>query len=316
MDMNAKRFPLHVLLGAGATLLIFVVSLRVPILGLGTVLFTPLPVMIVCRLRDLRGGILVVLMVSLVISAAFSPFLGAIFFAEFGLMGLLLYHWVEEKKLSWDRGILLSSFIVLATLALLVVVHGRMAALNIEDWMREEIHETGRRILGPDLADTTTAVSSMVNLESLTDFTLRILPALMILTVWFEGIINVALLTWVTNRFGPGHRRAVMRPEFSLWVFPDQLVWGGILGGFLIVSRIRPLVTIGINTVILLLAMYFLQGIAVVSFFFKKKNVPLGFRLMSYILIGLVQILLLMVAAVGLFDIWVDFRNLRRKTAV
>jgi uncharacterized protein YybS (DUF2232 family) len=316
MEMDAKRFPLHVLLGTGATLLIFVVSLRAPLVGLGTALLTPLPVMIVCHRWDVRGGILVVLIVSLVTSAVFSPFLGAVFFTEFGLMGLLLHYWVEERRLPWDRGILLSSLIVLATLALVVTVQSKMAAVNVADWMREEIRETGRRVLRAYIPDTTTPQSLLVDLERLTNFTLRILPALMILTVWLEGILNVALLTWFTKRFLSSHRRAVMKPEFSLWIFPDRLVWGGILGGFLMVTRISPLVTIGINVVILLLAIYFLQGMAVVSFYFQKKNVPLGFRVMGYTMIGLIQFLLILVAALGLFDIWADFRNLRRKAAV
>ena len=316
MEMDAKRFPLHVLLGTGATLLIFVVSLRAPLVGLGTALLTPLPVMIVCHRWDVRGGILVVLIVSLVTSAVFSPFLGAVFFTEFGLMGLLLHYWVEERGLTWDRGILLSSFIVLATLVLVMTVQSKMAAVNVADWMREEIRETGRRALRAYIPGTTTPQSLLVDLERLTNFTLRVLPALMILTVWLEGILNVALLTWFTNRFLSSHRRAVMKPEFSLWVFPDRLVWGGILGGFLMVTRISPLVTIGINVVILLLAIYFLQGTAIVSFYFQKKNVPLGFRVMGYTVIGLIQFFLILVAALGLFDIWADFRNLRRKAAV
>ena len=317
MEMDAKRFPLHILLGTGATLLIFFVSLRAPLVGLGTALLTPLPVMIVCHRWDARGGILVVLIVSLITSAVFNPFLGAVFFTEFGLMGLFLYYWVEERGLSWDRGILLSSIIVLAALVLVVTVQSKMAAVGVADWMKDEIRETGRHVLGASVPDTTTTPqSSVVDLEWLTNFTLRILPALMILTVWLEGILNVALLTWFTNRFLPSHRRSVMKPEFALWVFPDRLVWGGILGGFLMVTRIRPLVTIGINVVILLLAIYFLQGMAIVSFYFKKKKVPLGFRVMGYTMIGLIQFLLILVAALGLFDIWADFRNLRRKAAV
>ena len=316
MEMDAKRFPLHVLLGTGVTLLIFVVSLRAPLVGLGTALLTPLPVMIVCHRWGLRGGILVVLIVALVTSTVFSPFLGAIFFTEFGLMGLLLHHWVEARGLSWDRGILLSSFIVLATLVLVVNVQSKMTGVNVADWMREEIGETGRRVLGATVSDTTTPGSLSIDLEGLTNFTLRILPALMILTVWLEGIINVALFTWFTNRFVSSHRRTVMKPEFSVWIFPDRLVWGGILGGFLMVTRISSLVTIGINVVTLLLAVYFLQGMAIVSFYFKKKKVPLGFRVIGYTMIGLIQFFLILVAALGLFDIWADFRNLRRKTAV
>jgi hypothetical protein len=152
---------------------------------------------------------------------------------------------------------------------------------------------------------------SWIGSEKLTEFILRIFPALIILTIWLEGIVNVSLFTRITSRGAFGARQITLRPEFSSWICPDKLVWGGILGGFLIITRISLLVTIGINTVILLAAIYFLQGIAIVSFLFKKKKVPLGFRVMGYTLIAVIQVLPILIAAMGLFDIWMDFRKLR-----
>jgi uncharacterized protein YybS (DUF2232 family) len=98
-----------------------------------------------------------------------------------------------------------------------------------------------------------------------------------------------------------------------MWACPDRLVWGLIAAGFLLLTRVPPLVTISLNLLIILLTIYFLQGVAIISFWFKKKNLPMGLRVLGYIMIGLVQFLPFVVAAVGLFDIWGDFRKMRPK---
>jgi len=315
MEMDTRRFLLHILLGTAATLVIFLTSLQMPFVGVVTIILTPLPVMVLCHLWGLRGGVLVVLIGSLVISTVSNPLLGMIFFTEFGLLGILLYHYVARKGLPWDHGIFFSSLVVLSVVALLVVVLSTAASLAVVDWMKGEIHETGTSVLRLYSAENTKDQPLWIDPEKLTAFVLRISPALMILTIWLEGIINVSLLTRITSRFSSGNGQVIMKPEFSSWICPDRLVWVGILGGFLIVTRVSLLVTIGLNTVILLLAVYFVQGIAIISFFFKKKNIPLGFRIIAYALIGIIQLFLFLVAALGLFDIWIDFRKLRSRVA-
>lgn len=309
--MESKRFPLHLLLGTAAALLIFVTSLQVPLLGVVMSILTPLPIMLLSHLWGLRGGGLAVLIGTLVISIVLTPLIGVIFFIEFGLLGILLHHYVARKRLPWDHGILLSSLIVLGMLTLLVVVYQIAISFDAVDWMRGEIHQTGRTLLQLDSVENAADPPSWIGSEKLTEFILRIFPALIILTIWLEGIVNVSLFTRITSRGAFGARQITLRPEFSSWICPDKLVWGGILGGFLIITRISLLVTIGINTVILLAAIYFLQGIAIVSFLFKKKKVPLGFRVMGYTLIAVIQVLPILIAAMGLFDIWMDFRKLR-----
>ena len=69
---------------------------------------------------------------------------------------------------------------------------------------------------------------------------------------------------------------------------------------------------IGLNTLIVLLFLYLLQGLSIVQFFFRKKNIPRYLRALFYALIVLYQYLLVFISAIGLFDIWVDFRKMNR----
>ncbi len=67
------------------------------------------------------------------------------------------------------------------------------------------------------------------------------------------------------------------------------------------------------NIFLVICFIYLLQGLAIVSFFFQIKNVPNFFRFLFYFLIAVQQILMIPIAAIGLFDIWVDFRKFFQK---
>ncbi|NIQ38387.1 MAG: DUF2232 domain-containing protein [Proteobacteria bacterium] len=311
--MDTKRFLLHSLFGTTTAVLIFLISLMVPVVGVVLSLLTPLPIMVLSRLWGLGAGILSVLIGTSILAIALGPGPGIIFFAEFGLLAILLYHYLVRKHLPWDRAIALSSLFVLVAATFLVILYGLVASVNPIEWVRGEIQETGRSILQIYPLENGENQSLLAISEKLTEFILRILPSLLILTMWLEGMVNTFLFTRIMAVSASGRYRMTMTPAFSTWTCPDSFVWGGILGGFLIITKVPSLATVGINTVILLIAIYFLQGLAIVSFFFKKNNVPLGLRVIGYIMIGIFQFLFFLVAALGLFDMWVNFRKLRPK---
>jgi uncharacterized protein YybS (DUF2232 family) len=102
-------------------------------------------------------------------------------------------------------------------------------------------------------------------------------------------------------------------PEFGAlnrWRAPEQLVWAAIGCGVMLLLPAQSLKIIGMNGVIVLMAVYFFQGIAIVSFFFEKKRLPVALRFILYSLIALQQFLLLVVIGFGFFDMWLNFRKL------
>ncbi len=65
----------------------------------------------------------------------------------------------------------------------------------------------------------------------------------------------------------------------------------------------------GINAIIALAALYFFQGLAVTAFFLRRIRMPL-LRIAAYIVIILFfQTVGLLIVALGLADVWVDFRR-------
>lgn len=68
---------------------------------------------------------------------------------------------------------------------------------------------------------------------------------------------------------------------------------------------------LGLNGLLILLVVYFLQGIAVVSYYFEKKRFPRALRLFLYTLIAVQQFVLLLVIGLGIFDMWLNFRKIK-----
>jgi uncharacterized protein YybS (DUF2232 family) len=139
---------------------------------------------------------------------------------------------------------------------------------------------------------------------------LQLLPALVLLSLACMVLINVLLLC---RRFP--EKRAEWLDDVKLreWKCPEPLVWGLIGCGFtLFVPGLQLLDVLALNLLVIIGACYFAQGIAVIAFFFDKNKVPRFLRGITYALIVLQQILTLLVVGLGLFDLWGDFRRLRK----
>jgi len=66
-----------------------------------------------------------------------------------------------------------------------------------------------------------------------------------------------------------------------------------------------------VNVLIILLPLYFLQGLAVMEHFLVRKGLSLLMRGLSYLLLLVVNPLPVIVTGVGIFDLWADFRKPR-----
>ena len=120
------------------------------------------------------------------------------------------------------------------------------------------------------------------------------------LTLW----LNILALARIMSKGGG----AIPFGRLSQWKTPDHLAWGVILGGAAVLSGMEPLRAAGINILIVLSVVFFFQGMAIISYYFEKYGVPQPARWIGYTFA--VWYLSVVVAVLGLFDIWGDFRRL------
>ncbi len=128
------------------------------------------------------------------------------------------------------------------------------------------------------------------------------------------AIIGSVTIVWINVLIGRENLRkaALTFPRLeglSKWSAPEFLIWIFIISGGLLLFPNEQIKFLSLNIFILACFIYLLQGLAILSFLFQKKYVPAFFRYLFYFLIAVQQFLMIPIAIVGLFDIWVDFRK-------
>jgi uncharacterized protein YybS (DUF2232 family) len=123
---------------------------------------------------------------------------------------------------------------------------------------------------------------------------------------------------WVNLLLGKNYlgRAGIVYPGFiglARWKAPEKIIWIFIASGALFFIPQKDINFISLNIFLVVCFIYLLQGLAIVSFLFQSKKVPVFFLYLFYFLIAVQQILMIPIMAIGLFDIWVDFRKLFQK---
>lgn len=144
------------------------------------------------------------------------------------------------------------------------------------------------------------------NTDQIVRFFAGVFPALAI-----SGSIVTVWVNLLAGRMFFRIRRLSF-PDFgdlSLWKAPEWTVWFFIAAGAMLFVPVEGVVILGMNMLIVVSLVYMFQGLAIASFFFRKKQTPRMFRFFFYGLIVIQQYMLVIVIALGLFDLWIDFRK-------
>jgi uncharacterized protein YybS (DUF2232 family) len=133
----------------------------------------------------------------------------------------------------------------------------------------------------------------------------RIYPALTI--VCLGGIAGVTLA--FLRRLAVRLPRPVAVGEFRQFRNPDQLIWVLIAAGFAMMVPNALATGAALNVLIVVLTLYFMQGMAVIAHFFNRFATPPFVRVLFYLFLGLQPYLAVGVMLLGIFDLWGNFRT-------
>lgn len=143
------------------------------------------------------------------------------------------------------------------------------------------------------------------------DMFLNMMPALAFAALVAAILINFFFLL---RRFPERRSFLAATPDLKEWRSPEFLVWCFILSGFvLFVPGAEALRTLALNLFLMIAVFYFFQGLSIIAYYFHHKHVPFFLRSLAYVLIVFEQICTVFVVALGLFDLWGDFRRLKKK---
>ncbi|MDI9569747.1 MAG: DUF2232 domain-containing protein [Pseudomonadota bacterium] len=307
---------LGILRGTFITSLFFLTVALTPFVGAMLLIFIPLPVCFYLAALGRAGGLAVLVLSLLVLTAAQHAVASQLSMTAFIILGGLgvIMSEILKKNLTpgWTVG--LAALIGVLLMGVMIVVgsaiHGRAPGEHIYHYMQVMVTENIKMYGELDLPAE--------QLQFLKDNSARIsrilaftFPALSLI-----GVAVIALIDILAARL-LFRLRALPFPDFgklTCWRAPDHLVWLFILSGACLLVPQEAIRLSALNILAICLFVYFLQGLAIGEFFFHKRKTPFFLRLLFYFLLMIQQYLMLLIAAVGLFDLWIDFRKLTAPT--
>jgi hypothetical protein len=148
-------------------------------------------------------------------------------------------------------------------------------------------------------------------METLPQLVFTVLPALMVIGHLFTNLCNYILVRRYCQRSQPPLR--LDPDDLTCWRASDYLVWIFLASGAALLVPLDLVSTIGLNVLLATLAVYLLQGLAIVLFWGRRLPLPLGVQCLMIAMVFLIAgpLSVLVCTAAGLFDLWVDFRRQR-----
>ncbi len=299
-------------IGIGITSLLFVVTLQSPILGFFCTVGIPLPTIYYRAKLGRKAGMLVPAVALLTLVPLFGGVsIDLLYFFELVLIGFVLCE-LLGRNLAIEKTVMLTCAAALAAGAAVLFLHSVSNATGIDTlisaYVRKNLEATVVLYEGMGVpTDTIHLIRD--SLDGIQYVLVRILPALAVASVLFVTWASLLLarpLLKRSNLFFPDFGR------LNLWKSPEALVWVAIACGLILMIPDRTVKLLGINGLLILMTIYFFQGIAIISYYFERKKFPRILRIFLYSLIALQQIVLLVVVALGFFDMWINFRKLGR----
>jgi len=298
------------LLALVSSLFLFLAGVAMPAAGLFLFPFVPQPALALGLREGPRWGA-AVLVAGFLLLAIFAGIEVAYIYGLFALIAGLLF-----VLLGRLRAI---EFLVAAVAGAVFAVAGALLTYLFGTWttMTKELHESMMEHMTSALGAYEKMGLSKESLDLLREqipqlagTLFQLLPGLVFLSFAFTVLINLLLLC---RRFPERRREWLSLDHLRDWKGPEQLVWGLIACGFVLLAPgLDSLNVVALNGLLVIGACYFAQGLAIIAFFFHKNNVPRFLRGITYVLIVFQQIFTLMVVGLGLFDLWGDFRRLKK----
>jgi uncharacterized protein YybS (DUF2232 family) len=274
-------------------------------------LFTPVPLILV-YVRDGRlAGLVALAASSVMISVLGGGWLAAaILFLSFGLMAIGTSEGMR-RNLKPEQTSLMGGLLPIAVLGSILLLYlarvGKNPITEVEVYLREIIANSAKTYTTMGLKDMAAMVSSIP--DKFVYYLARLIPSIAIATSVTQAACCYGIARAIILR-RPGKEPLSAQPSLAAWHAPDSWVWGLIAALALIIIPLETARFIGWNIAILYAVLYLAQGTAIVDHYLRKA----GFRSFTRgLLLALILALpsVVFVIALGVVDIWADFRKVR-----
>lgn len=299
------------LLGVVGSFVLFAAYLAVPPLGIFSGILAPFPAAYNRLVHGRAAALIVLLGTAASLSVLFGIFAGSLYLGMCVMTGLFM----PELLL---RGVSASRTLFWTTAANLLIffaafiAYSTFSGINLQQLISAEISSSLKQavalyekggVTGEELELIKRSMATAAELLQ------RLYPALV--TVLFVGIAGCSLV--LLKKLTDKTTINISIADFKTFRNPDLLVWVLIAAGSTLLLPVSPVTTPALNILLIITMLYFVQGMAVVSTFITKNAAPTILRIILYALLIIQPYLMALVAGIGLFDLWVDFRTPKKQ---
>lgn len=299
-----------ILTGILLCMLIIAIMYIIPLIGIFAWMFLPLPVLFY-RLKTGRNGGGIIMVASLAVLIAFTSNVAfnTLYFGSLLMTGFFLGEFIE-KHLSIEKIILYTCLAVFGACVAAVLVYSSTQGRGIEQLISNYVsryHALSSQLFSESAQLYPDMKVDRQTLERASSWFVSAFPGIFINSYLTMVWLNILLIKKLLLKKG-----IIVKSIENLnqWKAPDYLVFGVIGFSIVIFLPLGVLKLLAVNCLIILMFVYFFQGIAVVSFFFQTKRAPFALRFFFYVLITIQPLFMFLVIGFGLFDTWFNFRKL------
>lgn len=275
--------------------------------GSGLAFLVPWPVAFLAVRLGTAFAFSALLACCLLLGIVGSPALAVAYLVQFGL-GSVMVPYLLLRGWKWDAAVLsgagLSVGCGIIALSAYAVKQGQSSLAFADNWARTEVDKALSALEYAKLpAEVAQQTEKMV--QDLGNRLVELYPAMTILTIAVMLLVLVVFLRRKADHFLPA------QSLFHTWKVAEHLVWILIVSGAAVLFFDGAWNRLALNVLVVVLAIYFLQGLAILKHFFNVKKVPPFLRGLGYFLVVVSFPLRILATGVGIFDLWIDFRRPR-----
>lgn len=314
--MTLKVSPLQgqildVVKGSVTTVTLFLAFMFLPVIGMIPGFFASVPGAYYTLKDGRKTGLAVVLTASALLLAAANPEVLLIYLLQAGLLSLALAEFLLRLK-GGARSIIYSVAINLTVLLLAALLYAFSTGADIHakvtKGVQSSISQTAvlyekAGVKGDDLK------ALQESMQQAGALIVTIYPALVTVAFGFVACMNLLVLAAIAARV----RLPLYVGDFKKYRNPEPMVWLLIAAGFGMLAPQNLVYLASLNVLIVLCAFYSAQGFAVISHYFRRLQVPKFVRILATLLLIFQPFMVLVVAALGVFDLWADFRSPKKQ---
>ncbi len=306
MDTQTKRIAFtESAMMATLTSMFVVATFYLPMLSILLAL-VPVPFMVLSLRRGNRYAVYAMVMVSVIIGLLTGIVYSLFVLVIFGPMALAMGWWMRRPREPHEVifiGAVASALSIFVMLQLVAAVSGIHLTTEINNMFTQIIQQQGETLQQMNM--------EVVALEDALSYLLMVFPGLILIQSLFGAFVNYYLTTAVMRRFVPSQ---IPLPEFSRFRLPGHVVSGALL---LVVlswgtSYLSAIHTTGLlaNITLLVIMVFFMQGISLISYWIKRTKVPRWLRALILVVLVVLSPMITLISLLGMVDVLADFRKL------